>query len=185
VPDAVGGEEPEPVQTAGSDGGHDDTPNATSEPSPDQEKLPGIRHLVAVGSGKDGVGKSRQIDNNKEPPTMSTIEITTRPVINLTDRATAKVAELLAQEGDDQLALRVAVKAGGCSGMSYEIFFDTATDAEDHEVVFGTVKVRVDPASAPHLAGATLDYKDGLKDTGFQIENPNAQRSCGCGQSFA
>jgi iron-sulfur cluster assembly accessory protein len=117
---------------------------------------------------------------------MSTIEVRTRPpVINLTDRATAKVAELLAQEGDDQLALRVAVKAGGCSGMSYEIFFDTATDPEDYEVVFGTVKVRVDPASAPHLAGATLEYKDGLQDAGFHIENPNAQRSCGCGQSFS
>lgn len=116
---------------------------------------------------------------------MSTIEVTTTLVINLTDRAAAKVAELLAQEGDDQLALRVAVKAGGCSGMSYEIFFDTDTDPEDHEAVFGTVKVRVDPASAPHIAGATLDYKDSLKDAGFHIENPNAQRSCGCGQSFA
>jgi len=116
---------------------------------------------------------------------MSTIEVTTPPVINLTDRAAAKVAELLAQEGDDQLALRVAVKAGGCSGMSYEIFFDTDTGTEDHEVVFGTVKVRVDPASAPHLAGSTLDYRDGLNDAGFHIENPNAQRSCGCGQSFA
>ena len=116
---------------------------------------------------------------------MSTIEVTTTPVINLTDRAAAKVAELIAQEGDDQLALRVAVKAGGCSGMSYEIFFDTNTDPEDHEAVFGTVKVRVDPASAPHLAGATLDYKDGLKDAGFHIENPNAKRSCGCGQSFS
>ena len=116
---------------------------------------------------------------------MSTIEVIAAPVINLTDRAAAKVAELLAQEGDDQLALRVAVKAGGCSGMSYEIFFDTDTDPEDHEVVFGTVKVRVDPVSAPHLAGATLDYNDGLKDAGFKIENPNAQRACGCGQSFA
>jgi len=116
---------------------------------------------------------------------MSAIEVTTTPVINLTDSAAAKVAELLAQEGDDQLALRVAVKAGGCSGMSYEIFFDTDTGPGDHEVVFGTVKVRVDPASAPHLAGATLDYKDSLKDAGFHIENPNAQRSCGCGQSFS
>ena len=116
---------------------------------------------------------------------MSTIEVTTTPVINLTDRAAVKVAELLALEGDDQLALRVAVKAGGCSGMSYEIFFDTETDPEDHEVMFGTVKVRVDPASAAHIAGATLDYKDGLKDAGFHIENPNAKRSCGCGSSFA
>jgi len=116
---------------------------------------------------------------------MSTIEVTTTPVINLTDNAAAKVAELLAQEGDDQLALRVAVKAGGCSGMSYEIFFDTATSPGDHEVMFGTVKVIVDPASAEHIAGATLDYNDGLQGAGFHIDNPNAQRSCGCGQSFS
>jgi len=118
---------------------------------------------------------------------MRTIEVTAAPapVINLTDRAAAKVAELIALEGDDQLALRVAVKAGGCSGMSYEIFFDADTEPGDNEAVFGTVKVRVDPASAPHLAGATLDYKDGLKDAGFRIENPTAQRSCGCGQSFS
>ena len=116
---------------------------------------------------------------------MSTIQVTTTPVINLTDRAAAKVAELIAQEGDDQLALRVAVKAGGCSGMSYEMFFDAEADPEDHVAVFGTAKVRVDPASATHLAGATLDYKDGLNDAGFHIENPNAKRSCGCGQSFS
>ena len=116
---------------------------------------------------------------------MSTIEITTRPIINLTENAVAKVAELLAREGDDQLALRIAVKAGGCSGFSYEIFFDADTDAEDHEAVFGTVKVRVDPASARHIAGATLEYRDGLQGDGFHIENPNAERSCGCGQSFA
>ena len=116
---------------------------------------------------------------------MSATAFTTTPVITLTDNAAAKVTELIAREGDDQLALRVAVKAGGCSGMSYEMFFDAEADPEDHEVVFGTVKVRVDPASAPHLAGATLEYKDGLTDAGFHIENPNAQRSCGCGQSFS
>ena len=116
---------------------------------------------------------------------MSTTEITTTPVINLTENAVAKVAELLAQEGNDQLALRVAVKAGGCSGFSYEIFFDADTDAEDHEARFGTVKVRVDPASAQHIAGATLEYRDSLQGAGFHIENPNAQRSCGCGSSFS
>ena len=116
---------------------------------------------------------------------MSTTEITTTPVITLTDKATAKVAELLAQEGDDQMALRVAVKAGGCSGLSYEIFFDAETGPDDHLAMFGTVKVRVDAASAAHIAGATLEYNDGLQGAGFHIENPNAQRSCGCGSSFS
>ena len=116
---------------------------------------------------------------------MSITTVTTTPVITLTDNAAAKVAELIAQEGDDQLALRVAVKAGGCSGMSYEMFFDAEADPEDHLAIFGTVTVRVDPASAVHLVGATLEYKNGLQDAGFHIENPNAERSCGCGQSFS
>ena len=116
---------------------------------------------------------------------MSTIELATTPIINLTASAATKAAALLAQEDNDQLALRVAVKAGGCSGFSYEIFFDAEVDPEDHEAMFGTVKVRVDPASAPHLVGATLDYNDGLQDGGFHLENPNAQRSCGCGKSFS
>jgi len=77
------------------------------------------------------------------------------------------------------------VRPGGCSGFSYEMFFDSdvANDdlAQDH---FG-VKVVVDPSSAMLLEGATLDYKDGLQDAGFAIENPNAQRTCGCGQSFS
>jgi iron-sulfur cluster assembly accessory protein len=115
---------------------------------------------------------------------MSTTEDTPIPVISLTENAAVKVAELLAQEDDDQLALRVAVRAGGCSGLSYEMFFDTALDAEDHVAVFGSVRVIVDPASAQHVTGAILDYRDGLQAAGFHIENPNAQRSCGCGQSF-
>ena len=116
---------------------------------------------------------------------MSTADVTTTPVITLTDNAAAKVAELIAQESDDLLTLRVAVRPGGCSGFSYEMFFDAESDPEDHQAVFGTVKVKVDPASAQHIAGATLDYRDGLQGAGFHIENPNAQRSCGCGQSFA
>ena len=116
---------------------------------------------------------------------MSTADVTTTPVIALTDNAAAKVAELIAQESDDLLTLRVAVRPGGCSGFSYEMFFDAESDPEDHQAVFGTVKMRVDPASAQHIAGATLDYRDGLQGAGFHIENPNAQRSCGCGQSFA
>jgi len=116
---------------------------------------------------------------------MTTTEQTTQPVIVLSDAATTKIAELLAEEGGDGLGLRVAVKAGGCSGFSYEMFFDSETSPEDHVSTVDSVIVRVDSASVPHLIGATLNYSDGLQDAGFSIDNPNAQRSCGCGQSFS
>lgn len=106
-------------------------------------------------------------------------------MITLTDNAANKVDELIRAEGDDGLALRVAVRPGGCSGFSYEMFFDTDIDAEDVQATFGVVKVVVDPSSAQLLDGATLDYKDGLQGAGFSIDNPNAQRTCGCGQSFS
>ena len=105
-------------------------------------------------------------------------------MITLTDKAATKVAQLIKDEGADNLALRVAVKAGGCSGMSYDMYFDSDISADDSVTEFGGVKVVVDPASAPMLVGASLDYKDGLTDAGFAITNPNAQKSCGCGKSF-
>jgi iron-sulfur cluster assembly accessory protein len=83
------------------------------------------------------------------------------------------------------LALRVAVRPGGCSGFSYEMFFDTDVAADDNLLDQAGVKVVVDASSAELLQGATLDYKDGLQGAGFAIENPNAQRSCGCGKSFS
>ena len=110
---------------------------------------------------------------------------TTPTTITLTDGATAKVAELLAQEGNDQLALRVAVRPGGCSGYSYEMFFDTDVAPDDLQLEQAGVRVVIDPASQQLLKGATLDYKDGLQGAGFSVSNPNAQRSCGCGQSFS
>jgi iron-sulfur cluster insertion protein len=106
-------------------------------------------------------------------------------VITLTDTATSKVGELIKAEGEDGLALRVAVRPGGCSGFSYEMFFDTDVADDDVTTSYGEVKVVVDPSSAQLLAGATLDYKDGLQGAGFSIDNPNAQRTCGCGQSFS
>ena len=106
-------------------------------------------------------------------------------MIALTDNAAVKVKELVAAEGEDALALRVAVRPGGCSGFSYEMFFDTDVAADDITADFGGVKVVVDPSSAQLLTGATLDYKDGLQQAGFSIDNPNAQRTCGCGQSFS
>ena len=106
-------------------------------------------------------------------------------MITVTESAATKVRELLDQEGEE-LALRVAVRPGGCSGFSYEMFFDGEIAADDvASEQFNGVKVVVDPTSATMLDGATLDYKDGLQQTGFSIDNPNAQRSCGCGQSFS
>ena len=106
-------------------------------------------------------------------------------MIALTDNAASKVAELISAEGDDQLALRVAVRPGGCSGFSYEMFFDSDVASDDLTVEKGGVRVIVDPSSAQLLTGATLDYKDGLQQAGFSIDNPNAQRTCGCGNSFS
>jgi iron-sulfur cluster assembly accessory protein len=106
-------------------------------------------------------------------------------VITLTDSAANKVRELLEAEGEPELALRVAVRPGGCSGFSYEMFFDADVATDDEQATYGAVKVIVDPSSAQLLTGATLDYKDGLQDAGFAINNPNATRTCGCGQSFS
>ena len=105
-------------------------------------------------------------------------------MITLTDNAAEKVQQLIEAEGDDGLALRVAVRPGGCSGFSYEMFFDSETDAEDVSKAYGSIKVVSDPPSAEMLDGATLDYKDGM-ESGFAITNPNAQRTCGCGSSFS
>ena len=105
--------------------------------------------------------------------------------VTLSDAATTKVGELLAQEEGENLALRVAVKPGGCSGYSYEMFFDTEIVSDDVVREFGTVKVVVDAASAELLTGSTLDYSDGLQGAGFHITNPNATRTCGCGSSFS
>lgn len=106
-------------------------------------------------------------------------------VISLTDLASEKVKQLIEAEGQPELALRVAVRPGGCSGFQYEMFFDSDIAADDLAADFDGVKVVVDPASAPHLEGATLDYKDSLMESGFTINNPNVSRSCGCGQSFS
>ena len=106
-------------------------------------------------------------------------------MIEITESAARVIAKQITKSGTAAGGLRVAVKAGGCSGYSYEMFFDTDIDAEDVQAVFGPVKVVVDPSSAQLLSGATLDYKDGLQGAGFAIDNPNAQRTCGCGQSFS
>ena len=106
-------------------------------------------------------------------------------VFTITDAASDKVKSLITAEGNPELVLRVAVRPGGCSGFSYEMFFDSDVATDDVVADYNGVKVVVDPSSAQMLSGATLDYKDGLNQAGFAIDNPNAQRTCGCGSSFS
>jgi iron-sulfur cluster assembly protein/iron-sulfur cluster insertion protein len=107
-----------------------------------------------------------------------------QPVL-LTSAAAAKVHELISAEGDESMALRLAVRPGGCSGFSYEMYFDSEIGQDDVVGETDGVRVVVDKESAQMVGGASIDFKDmGLQGGGFAIENPNEQRSCGCGQSF-
>ena len=119
--------------------------------------------------------------------TATSVKIGQRPSPdNLTDAAIGKVAELLSAETDGEtLALRVAVRPGGCSGYSYDMFFDAEIADDDLVRTFGSVKVAVDPESAELIKGSTLDFRDGLQGSGFHITNPSATRTCGCGSSFS
>lgn len=103
----------------------------------------------------------------------------------LTDQAAAKVKALIEAEGRDDLALRIAVQPGGCSGMRYQLFFDDRDLDGDARADFGGVSVVVDRMSVPYLMGATIDFADTIEQQGFTIDNPNAQNSCACGDSFS
>jgi iron-sulfur cluster assembly protein/iron-sulfur cluster insertion protein len=112
---------------------------------------------------------------------------TPQKAVDVTDAAAGKIRDLLVSEGDPSLALRMAVRPGGCSGFSYEMFFDAEVETDDivEEFDGGAVRVVVDSQSLEHLRGSVLDYKDGLMGAGFAIDNPNVTRSCGCGNSFS
>lgn len=102
----------------------------------------------------------------------------------LTDTAAGKVKALLDQEGRDDLALRVAVQPGGCSGLRYQLFFDDRSLDGDQKIDFDGVAVVVDRMSVPYLGGAVIDFVDTIEKQGFTIDNPNATGSCACGDSF-
>ena len=104
-------------------------------------------------------------------------------MIRITERAAAKVRELLGREANESAALRLRVTSGGCSGLRYELAFDAVREG-DHEFSQHGVPVLLDAKSAMHLSGCQLDYADGLNASGFQIDNPNAATTCGCGESF-
>ena len=108
----------------------------------------------------------------------------TQETVVLTDTAAGKVKSLLEQEGRTDLALRVAVQPGGCSGLRYQLFFDERSLDGDQVNDFGGVKVVVDRMSVPYLGGAVIDFVDTIEKQGFTIDNPNATGSCACGDSF-
>jgi iron-sulfur cluster assembly accessory protein len=105
--------------------------------------------------------------------------------ILLTDSAATKVKELMAREENTEgVALRVAVQPGGCSGMRYALFFDDRQLDGDVAADLQGVPVRIDKMSAPYLRGTEIDWVDSLQGAGFAINNPNAQNTCACGDSF-
>lgn len=102
----------------------------------------------------------------------------------LSDSAVSKVRELVEEEGNQDLKLRVFVTGGGCSGFQYGFSFDEAEDDEDSVIEKDGVSLLVDPMSYQYLVGATVDYLEGLQGSQFVVQNPNASSTCGCGSSF-
>jgi iron-sulfur cluster assembly accessory protein len=105
-------------------------------------------------------------------------------VVSLTPDAQLRLKDLLAKEGNPQLALRIFVSGGGCSGMQYGMAFDDMRRAEDVVMEHDGVTVIVDDFSAPYIMGSEIDYVDSLMGAGFTVHNPNAVHSCSCGSSF-
>lgn len=107
-------------------------------------------------------------------------------MIQITDKASEQLAKLRIEEGHpDNANVRVSVKGGGCSGLMYDLNFDINTSPEDDIFEDKGIKVLVDKKSLLYLLGTTLDFTDGLNGNGFQFVNPNASRTCGCGESFS
>ncbi|MDP9398745.1 MAG: iron-sulfur cluster assembly accessory protein [Actinomycetota bacterium] len=121
---------------------------------------------------------------SNEAPTTTSQPATDPSAVNLSAAAADKVRALLEQEGRDDLALRVAVQPGGCSGLRYQLFFDDRRLDGDVVRDFSGVDVVVDRMSAPYLGGAVIDFVDTIEKQGFTIDNPNAGGSCACGDSF-
>ncbi|MGH8189452.1 MAG: iron-sulfur cluster insertion protein ErpA [Steroidobacteraceae bacterium] len=107
------------------------------------------------------------------------------PLLVFTDSAARKVSELIREEGNSQLKLRVFVSGGGCSGFQYGFTFDENAEDGDTRVQNGGVTLLIDPMSIQYLAGAEIDYREDIEGAQFVIRNPNAATTCGCGSSFS
>ncbi len=119
--------------------------------------------------------------------TQETVQDLAEPPVPLvfTDSAVAKVADLIAEEGNPELKLRVFVQGGGCSGFQYGFTFDDAVNEDDTLFEKNGVTLLVDSMSFQYLVGAEIDYKEDINGSQFVIKNPNAQTTCGCGSSFS
>lgn len=107
-------------------------------------------------------------------------------MITVSDKAKERILELKKEEGRaENENIRVSVKGGGCSGLMYDLGFDSTLTETDHVFEDKGVKILVDRKSLLYLAGTTLEFSDGLNGKGFQFVNPNASRTCGCGESFS
>ena len=106
-------------------------------------------------------------------------------MLQLTDRAVAKVKQLMAAEDKQGYGLRVAVQGGGCSGFQYAMSYEEDQKEQDHVIAFDGLRVFVDALSDPHLEAVQIDYVDTLQESGFKIHNSRATGSCGCGASFS
>ena len=116
---------------------------------------------------------------------MSAVETFVPEPITLTENAATKVRNLVEEEGNDRLMLRVFITGGGCSGFQYGFTFDEELNDDDTVVEKLGVRMVVDSMSFPYLAGAEVDYVEGLEGSRFVVNNPNATNTCGCGASFA
>ena len=106
-------------------------------------------------------------------------------MITVTEQAVAKLRDILAEENNKELKLRVGIQGGGCSGFSYFFTLDESQNEDDWDLEIDGVKVLVDSMSGGYLQGATIDYKEDQYGSSFSIKNPSAQTTCGCGSSFS
>jgi len=116
---------------------------------------------------------------------MSEVSAEKKPLLSVTPRALTKAKELLVKHGKTDHGLRVGVRGGGCSGLSYVLDFEKDARKGDHILELDGLRIYLDIKSQLFLAGTTLNYSESLMDTGFKFENPNAKRSCSCGESFS
>ena len=106
-------------------------------------------------------------------------------MINISDSAKNRLLDLMSKESDDKQYVRVGVETGGCSGLSYKLVFDSSKENEDELIENNGIKLLINKKSFLYLVGTTLEFSDGLNGKGFVFNNPNASRTCGCGESFS